>query len=118
MVALARLVVAVQRSRAALVDRLKPVLQAMELVRTGPDAHARGQRAPALAVAAFPFLANVTTGAADDLRDGTGIVHVARRPPLLHQEPGDVVAWRTVVAHEFVDERITVPAAIGIDVAQ
>src|SRR5690606_31557538 len=79
---------------------------------------ALGQCAPALAVVAFPLLGDVAAGAADDLGDGAGVVHVARRPAFLHQQRGDVVAWSAVVAHELVDERFAVAAAIGVDVAQ
>src|SRR5690606_17013001 len=117
-VALARLVVAMQRPRPALVSGCEAVLEAMELVRARLDAHALGQRAPALAMVALPFLSHVTAGAADDLRDRAGVVHVARRPALLHQQRGDVVARRAVVAHELVDERLAITTAVGIDVAQ
>src|SRR5690606_29029027 len=117
-VAFPRVVVAMQRPRPALVHGRKPVLQAMELVRTRLDAHALGQGAPALPMVALPLLGDVAAGAADDLGDGAGVVHVARRPALLHEQRGDVIARGAVVAHELVDERFAVAAAIGIDVAQ
>src|SRR5690606_26250505 len=107
-----------QRPRPALVDRRESVLQAMELVRAGLDAHALCQRAPALAVVALPLLGDVAAGTADDLRDRAGVVHVARRPAFPYQQRGDVVARRAVVTHEFVDERFAVAAAVGIDVPQ
>src|SRR5690606_10643925 len=117
-VALAGIVVAVQRPRPALVDGGKPVLQAVELVRTRLDAHALGQRAPALAMVAFPLLGDVAAGTTDDLRDRAGVVNVARRPALLHEQRGDVIARRAVVAHEFVDERFAIATAVVVDVAQ
>src|SRR5690606_15086797 len=117
-VALSRLVVAMQRPRPALVSGCEAVLEAMELVRARLDAHALRERAPALAVVALPLLRDIAAGTADDLGDRAGVVDVARRPAFFHQQRGDVVARRAVVAHEFVDERLAVAAAVGIDVAQ
>ena len=106
------------RSRPAVVGRHKTLLQPMELRRTRLDAHALGQRAPTLATVALPVVGHVAARPSDDLGDGAGVIHVARRPAAVDQQVSDQVARGAVVAHHLVDEGIAVARAVAIHIRQ
>src|SRR5690606_33025741 len=86
--------------------------------RTGLDAQLLGDVAPTLPVVTVPDIDHIATRTAEDLRDRTGVIDIARRPVALHQQAADQVTRRAVVAHHLVDERLAVTTAVAVYVIE
>src|SRR5690606_18576331 len=81
----AHVAIDVDRTRPAVVGGDEAALEAVESRRTRLDAQPLRQRSPAVAVMALPLADHVAARAPDDLRDGAGVVDIARRPAGLQQ---------------------------------
>ena len=95
-----------------------PALEGVELRRTGLDAHALGDRAPALAGMAVVVADDLAAGTVEHLRQRAGVVDVAGRPAAVLVQLAHVFARRAVVGIHVVVEIVRVAAAVGIDFTQ